>query len=88
MSNIFFNYSLLITHGSPLLLLNKPNVKLIPYESVHNSGCYIVSIDFLQILHRFPFSCFRFPFFYPPIVTSFRLSPNRVTDASLKRQGR
>ena len=29
MSNIFFNYSLLITRGSPLSLLNNPNVKLI-----------------------------------------------------------
>ena len=30
MSNIFFNYLLLITRGSPLSLLNNPNVKLIP----------------------------------------------------------
>ena len=31
MSNIFFNYLLLITRGSPLSLLNNPNVELIHF---------------------------------------------------------
>ena len=38
MSNIFFNYSLLITRGSPLSLLNKPNVKLIHSSYIQDSN--------------------------------------------------
>ena len=38
MSNIFFNYSLLITRGSPLSLLNNPNVKLIRFYIKNSLG--------------------------------------------------
>ena len=34
MSNIFFNYLLLITRGSPFSLLNNPNVKLIRFNQL------------------------------------------------------
>ena len=38
MSNIFFNYLLLITRGSPLSLLNKPNIKLIRRNRIYFRG--------------------------------------------------